>query len=593
MKIKNNFFKLILITIVFAFSGCETLDLDQTENPSQIPPDLLNPVYAFNYVQLQLPDFISSANSFTQQVTRQMAMTGGKTYNNAFQPVDFNTNWFLGYNMLNTIKILQPKAISSNEYYILGASKLIRVYVLLTMVDMYGNIPYTEALQGNENLTPKFDKSEDIYKGLLLEIDDAISNLNDPRDIGDLSKKQDLYYTNKNQWIKLANTLKLKMYCTARLASSDIGISESELVIKIKDIVTANNFITNIADDFAFRYGNSRSTPNTRHPMYNDQYELGGGAYISNYFMWAMTSEKNFGTTYGILTQPVTTTDPRIHFYFFKQTEDPQSEDTFTLPRPSRPDHFNLNQYRSFYFAGNAANPARAPFIVSNFTNQSNGIVPANGFWGRDHGDDSGIPPDAFKRTVGGMYPIGGDYGKPHAVQNSGADGAQGAGIMPMILSSYVHFMLAEVNLKYPLIGGNPFSELETGIRQSISKTVNFIPNFIYKNIADKPNPAVLTESENDYVNYITTAYNAPGANQMEIIMKEYYLATWGNGIEPYNNYRRTGYPSNFQPTVELDPGVFYSTALYPSNSVVNNPNAPANVRTKKVFWDKAAITLH
>jgi hypothetical protein len=79
----------------------------------------------------------------------------------------------------------------------------------------------------------------------------------------------------------------------------------------------------------------------------------------------------------------------------------------------------------------------------------------------------------------------------------------------------------------------------------------------------------------------------------LELIIKEYFIASWGNGIEPYNNYRRTGYPSNFQPTLEIASGVFYSTALYPSSSTVNNTNAPNNVRTRKVFWDKANVVLH
>jgi hypothetical protein len=43
----------------------------------------------------------------------------------------------------------------------------------------------------------------------------------------------------------------------------------------------------------------------------------------------------------------------------------------------------------------------------------------------------------------------------------------------------------------------------------------------------------------------------AAGTNKLELIIKEYFLAAWGNGIEPYNAYRRTGYPSNFQPTLE------------------------------------------
>ena len=289
MKMKNNLLKWSFFLFVFTFVGCETIDLDQIENPSQPSVDLLDPVYAFNYIQLQLPDFVNSANTFTQRVTRQMAMSSGNTYDNAFAPVDSNTNWNIGYNLLNAVKIMEPKAITNREFYALGAAKVIRVYVLMTMVDVYGDIPYSEALQGSANLNPKFDRSADIYKGLLLELDDAIAVLGQTNNSN--SEIQDLYYGSQANWITLAKTLKLKMYCNARLAGAELGVTISD---KVNEILVANDYIDQQSEDFQFQYGNSRFTPNTRHPMYNDQYELGGGAYIANYMMWAMTTEKKF-----------------------------------------------------------------------------------------------------------------------------------------------------------------------------------------------------------------------------------------------------------------------------------------------------------
>ncbi|MBK8600660.1 MAG: SusD/RagB family nutrient-binding outer membrane lipoprotein [Flavobacterium sp.] len=583
MKKYNNLFKWSLLAIVLTFANCETIDLDQTENPSQLSEDLLDPVYTFNYVQLQLADFVDSANSFTQRVTRQMAMTGGNTYNNAFAPVNFNNNWNLGYNILNAVKIMEPKAIANREYYALGASKVIRVYVLMTMVDMYGNIPYSEALQGSANLNPKFDNSADIYRGLLAELDAAILVLQQSNAPG--SKVQDLYYSGPTQWITLANTLKLKMYCNSRLpdAAAELGV---DVAAKITEIVAADNFIDEASEDFAFRYGNSRFNPNTRHPMYNDQYEIGGGAYIANYMMWAMTTEKNFATE---IVSTGTLTDPRTPFYFYRQKQNPGAyAGDFELPTPSRPPHYDNDEYKSFY-RNDQFN--LATFIVSNWTGQA--AMEDNGFWGRDHGDNSGIPPDGNLRTVGGLYPIGGNYGVDGSVQSGGDLGALGAGIMPMILSSYVHFMLAEViETGTSLPGRTAIGELEAGIRASVQKTINIVPDYNYKS-AVRPIPAILAQQETLYVDFIKAKFNAGGTNKLELIIKEYFLAAWGNGMEPYNAYRRTGYPSNFQPTREPASGDFFSTALYPGNSVVNNPNAPANVRTKKVFWDKAGLTLH
>lgn len=213
MKLYKSIFKVFLVAAVFFASSCETVDLDQTENPSSVNPNLLNPTYAFNYIQLQLPGFVNSTNGFTQGVTRQMAMTGGSTYDNAYAPVNFNGHWSTAYNLLNAIKVMEPKAIEGNQNYILGASKVIRCYVLMTLVDVYGDIPYTEALQGSANITPNFDNSAAVYEGILTELDDAIATLQ----LTSSGTVVDLYYSGKDKWITLANTLKLKMYSNCNL----------------------------------------------------------------------------------------------------------------------------------------------------------------------------------------------------------------------------------------------------------------------------------------------------------------------------------------------------------------------------------------
>ena len=581
MKIKNNLLKTFLLTILIFFSSCETFDLDQIEDPSSLNARLIDPVFAFNFVQLQLPDFVNSANFFTQRVTRQMAMTGGNTYDSAFAPVDSNTNWTLGYTLLNAVKIMEQKSLQNREYYALGAAKVIRCYVLLTMVDIYGDIPVTEALLGNENLTPKFDKSADIYAQILSELDAAIVILGQTNNTQ--STIQDLYYTSQTSWITLANTIKLKMFCTARLAGSDFGTPD--IGAAITGILSSGNYIDTPAKDFAFKYGNSRFTPNTRHPLYNDQYELGGGAYIGNYMFWCMTTEKGFSVPASGATLATSNVDPRTAFYFFKQANVVASNyDQFSLPNRTRPDHYNDLQYNSFY-----DNSVRTPYTVSNWVG---GALVDNGYWGRDHGNNSGIPPDDTKRSVGGIYPIGGAYGSASSVQTSGNKGGLGAGIMPIILSSYVHFLKAEAVLTLG-ITGDARAELQLGIEESIDKTLNLIPD--YKYTGTPPSATALQSQKTWYVNtFILPKYDALNdAKKLELIIKEYYIAAWGNGIEPYNNYRRTGSPSNFQPTLEPESGAYFSTALYPGDAVNNNPNTPANIRTKKVFWDKANLDLH
>lgn len=74
----------------------------------------------------------------------------------------------------------------------------------------------------------------------------------------------------------------------------------------------------------------------------------------------------------------------------------------------------------------------------------------------------------------------------------------------------------------------------------------------------------------------------------MKIIAEQYFIALWGNGVEAYNTYRRTGQPDDLQPAHDLaNPGVFVRSNWYPSNSADNNSNITQKTDvTTPVFWD-------
>jgi len=588
---KNNILKMFLAVTILSLSSCETFDLDQTENPSTLPQDKLDPVYAFNYVQVTLPDFVNSANSFTQRVTRQMAMTGGNTYENAFAGVNFNENWTTGYLILNAIKTMEPRAKTNNQNFILGASKVMRCYVLMTMVDMYGDIPYSEALMGTANLTPRYDGSADVYAGIYDELNQSIDLLNASlaTSLPEELKGRDLYYGGEDgtesptKWITVAKSLKLKMLNNARrVASSKIG--SHDIAFEAADLISKNDLIDSKDEDFEFKYGRNRVNPNSRHPLYNDQYEFGGGAYIANYFIWALTQEKVTVDNSGSTT-PVK--DPREFYYIHRQATVSSSTSRQTVPclDIAKPAHFNLDQYASF-FSGRVP----APYCR------------VNTYLGRDHGDNSGIPNDNEIRAVAGLYPIGGIFKEAVGdTQNFGTDGALGEGIMPMLQTSYVHFIKAELYKTLLTNDALARSEFKMGVEASMDKVITFLPEYerdpttLAHSLTITATPQQpITDAQTFYVNYVMDKFDDPNYDQLELIIKEYFLAAWGNGIEPYNSYRRTGFPSNFQPTFEDNPGPYYYTALYSDYSVNNNPNTPNSVRTRKVFWEEGLnLNLH
>ena len=554
---------IIALALVFGVVSCDQFDLDRQDNPNAAGLDAASVDFYFNNIQVDMASFSINLANRTMPATRMTAMTGGNIYDNAWSPSTFNGTWSIAYaRILQDIEAMMPIATERGLTTHTGAAKIMKAYVLMSLVDLFGNVPYTEALQGLPVPSPNADTDVSIYTAALALLNDALVDLGTE---ASADPSNDLFFDGDvDQWIKTANSMKIKYYLNVGGAGAEIAA-----------IVADGNFIDGSGDDFQFNFGSERSDPNSRHPFYTEHYEVTGNRYLSNYYMWSMREDK-------------TVTDPRIRFYFYRQDGDPRDENQFTLgcidfgdPDAvgdeiiiTKPAHYGAND--CFCLATTSADPADA-----------------NGYWGREHGDNDGIPPDGELKTSFGLYPAGGlfDASQFKEVKNGGADGATGAGIAPMMLSSYVDFMRAEAAIT-SATGEDAKALLEKGMRGSISKVFAF-----YNAAAGQPAITVDQAAAwgtdaagvTAYVDEVLARYDAAADDdaRLDIVMREYWLASWGNGIEAYNGYRRTGFPSALQPTREAASGDFPRTFWYPSDYVALNANATQKGgQTNQVFWD-------
>jgi hypothetical protein len=219
-------------------------------------------------------------------------------------------------------------------------------------------------------------------------------------------------------------------------------------------------------------------------------------------------------------------------------------------------------------------------------------------YFGRDHMNGSGIPPDQQYRTVFGLYPAGGKFDngiRDGGVENLGTDGALGAGILPIWQASFTHFILAEAALTLGT-NGDARALLSDGIDLSISRTKAFeslvdgaevlstVPSLV--TVEDTFVPDSL---DTQYRDFVLAEYDAAASDdeRLAIVAREYMIALWGNGIDAYNLYRRTCFPANIQPAIDPNPGPFIRSALYPAVHVQRNLNATQKESfTEPVFWD-------
>lgn len=569
---KKYIYKLMICVALVSFSSCETVELDLLQDPTQVSTDDLNPQNLFDNIQLSFGSFVSGVggfSTFTSEVTRQFTMQGSSIYQGAYASTTFNGIWSNAYSsILADIQLLEAVPDPENYEYQIGVSKLMKSYVLFTLVDLFGDVPYEEALQGETIVNPNLSDQVLVYQAAFAELSQARALLQSG---GGIDPLNDFFYGvgSLAKWITAANSLELRALNNARLAGSDLGIDISG---RITALLNADNLIDTPAEDLQFNYYANRLNPNTRHPAYSANYENGGSGYLANYLMWEMIGEKGFD-------------DPRLRYYFYRQDTDATNEDIFTLgcAVQSAPGHYS--SVTSIY------NTTTVPFCTADA---------GRGYWGRDHGDSNGIPPDGTKRTVWGLYPAGGlfDTDQGDGVANEGTDGLLGAGIEPILTSSHVAFIKAEIALTLGI--GNAAQSLEDGIRFSIDKVMTF-GGLDPAQVVTEDNPdTIVDETEllgdffplqvtiDNYVTFVMDEFNiADPTRKLDITMKEHHIASFGNGLEVYNAYRRTGFPSNMQPSLNPNPGNFYRSAYYPANAVNNNSNISQADISRQVFWDK------
>ena len=539
MKNSKNILTLFLC-VLFTLVSCDTLELDLTENPNALSPNQADAGFFLNSIQIDFAFWVSSMGDRGGELTRINYMSG-RTYNNVYSPDSWNGVWSSAYRgMLEDIRLMNILADEAGLTYHRGMGKVFQAYILLTLVDYFGDIPYTEALQGAEAiLNPVSDSGESVYNAAISTLESAISDFNS----GGPVPSNDYYYQgDADKWIKAANSIKKK----ALLNLGDFSNYNS-----------ITNYIVNPSDDFQFVWGTSPATPDTRHPLYRSNYtSTGGGEYMSNWLMFNM------------INGHAGNTDPRINYYFYRQVDNTPGFD-------SSADEEVLECGLPGYYVPPQLRGSDTPFCAP--TNSSS--KPANGYWGRDHGNDNGIPPDGFKRTLRGVYPAGGAFDDESFEGKVDGDGQGGFGITPILLSSWMHFMNAEVNVN---TGGDPTFETLIALEQALIKT------------DDLGGPELSDEDVSNYIAAFTSDWNASTSTEekLDLWATEFFISLTGNGIDAYNSYRRNGYPRSLQPNIEPDPGQFPLIQYYPANYVNTNKNADQrSSKTERVFWNSNGPT--
>lgn len=263
---------LSVFTLFFA-SGCQNwLDVNHDPNVLEDIPDgkvmlpaaqvgLGNSVFGWDF---------GFAGAFWSEYWTQKYTASQFKYLCEYNETGFNTaytNLTAGVLAdLERIKKLAQTSKNNGNYFIAEA---LSIYTWQLLTDVWGNIPYSEALKGNEGIvSPKFDKGEDIYSDLMTRIDElAKVDLNGAKVDGVYDF---IYAGDLNKWKAFANSLKLKLMLRV---SETSGYNNATTLAFVK----ANNFLTSSAKISGKVWSDGQE--GKRHPM--REFEAGGASYFT------------------------------------------------------------------------------------------------------------------------------------------------------------------------------------------------------------------------------------------------------------------------------------------------------------------------
>lgn len=224
--------KILTIIIALAFllgsSSCEKwLDINvDPDNPNDLSA---TPEIRLPWIQHYYMYAWGTANMRTNTIAGILTQSSATLANGrlaAWNPLQSSCttvyqNWFLGAAV--NLNPMIARAEESGAYHYIGAAYCIRAMGFMMMLDLHGEMPYTEALSGKYN--PAYDQGEVIYNGCLADLDKAIEYFGQEQTAGApaLSKGDTWNGGDVEKWIKLCYGLKARYLLQVSKKSSYDG----------------------------------------------------------------------------------------------------------------------------------------------------------------------------------------------------------------------------------------------------------------------------------------------------------------------------------------------------------------------------------
>ncbi len=469
-------------------AGCLVLLISCTKNfeeintnpnqPVDVRPNLLLRQVIYNYGEEMSYEGFVAGNLLAQHFT--MVDFNLFDRHNLSSPQLGGNPWRILYKNLINTELLLEKALNDPASKVYeGPALILKAYITATLTDIYGDVPYFNALKGlSGNVKPSYDSQELIYtaeNGILSNLDNGIKAIDDYN--GAVKLEGDLFYNGDlSKWIQLANSLKIKYLIRI---SNIVNVAD-----ELQEIYSQNKFIAQNNDNAVFSFSANR--PNSFRMQ-----QLRDGDF--NLFVLSKTMEEILNNY----------EDNRITVFF-------------------RPTGNNSNVYQGLL---NGPDASQTSISINNYS----------------------LTGQIFREQT----------------QLLKAN---------FITAWETHFLLAEAAEK-GWINGNAQFHYETAVNLAFEYWNTIIPN--------------------NYLSSGNASFGINGADKIEQIITQKWIANTINGYEGWIEYRRTGFPKLKTVSGSLNNNLIPTKMPYPADeSALNSSNflqvtgTTGNSINTKVWWD-------
>jgi hypothetical protein len=275
-----------LLIIAILTAGCKKyLDINKNPNAAAEPPIeglLANTTNLTGFNVYYISDW-------TSYYVQYLASPSVSSSTDTYQQIDPSGTWGAIYNVLTDLHDMHKFAEEKGLNAYMGVANILTACNLSMAINIWGDMPYSEAFAGVSNLVPKFDDQKGLYDTCLALIDRGIANLQQPDAKGQLDANSDFIHGGSDSaWILTAYSLKARLL---NEVSKTAQYDPNQVLAAIDKGYTRNNDDAQVTQ-FTDRNPWAQAAINNKNLVLD--------VWLSSYFVNATN-----GNTYGVF-------DPRL-----------------------------------------------------------------------------------------------------------------------------------------------------------------------------------------------------------------------------------------------------------------------------------------